>query len=64
MTNLITKISKFLREVRAEMKKVTWLKRKQLFRYILAVIAVSGLIALFLTGLDLVFSFLVRYFAI
>jgi preprotein translocase subunit SecE len=64
MTNFITKISKFLKEVRAEMKKVTWLKRKQLFRYILAVIAVSGFIALFLTGLDIVFSFLVRYFAI
>ena len=64
MTNFITRISKFLREVRAEMKKVTWLKRKQLLRYILAVIAVSGLIALFLTGLDLIFSFLVRHFAI
>ncbi len=64
MANFITKISEFLREVKTEMRKVTWLKRKQLLKYVLAVIIVSGLVALFLTGLDLIFSFLLRHFVI
>lgn len=64
MINPITKINKFLLEVKTEMGKVTWLKRKQLLQYVLVVVVVSAMVALFLTGLDLIFSFLLRYFVI
>jgi len=43
----------FLREVKAELGKVTWTERKQVMSGTVAVLVMSGFIALFLFLLDL-----------
>lgn len=53
------RIITFLRESRAELKKVRWPTREQTIQYTLAVIAVSAVLALFLGGLDYVFQTIV-----
>lgn len=50
------KITKFLKEVRLELKKVSWPSKKELTRYTLMVIGVSLGVAFFLGGLDFGFS--------
>ena len=46
----------FLTEVRAELKKVTWPSRKEVYSTTLVVIATSIFFGFYLWGLDLVFS--------
>ena len=46
----------FLAEVRAELKKVTWPSRKEVYSTTLVVIATSILFGFYLWGLDLAFS--------
>ena len=63
MASTTNKISTFLKEVRLEMKKVNWPTREETIRYTLIVIGVSFFVALYLGGLDYVFSlFLNRFF--
>lgn len=52
----------FLREVRTELNKTSFPTRAITVRYTLIVIAFSLAIALFLGGLDLVFSYLLTKF--
>jgi len=54
----MNKITSFLREVRQEMKKVTWLNRRELVNYTVLVISVSFVVAAVLGGLNNVFRFL------
>ena len=46
----------FLTEVRAELKKVTWPSRKEVYSTTLVVIATSIFFGFYLWGLDIVFS--------
>jgi preprotein translocase subunit SecE len=52
----ITEAREFLREVRSELKKVTWPGRKEVYSTTLVVIATSIFFGFYLWGLDLVFS--------
>jgi len=54
----------FLKEVRIELKRVTWLTRKDTIKYTIFVIAFSLVIAAFLGGLDFLFSWLLNKFVI
>ncbi len=54
----------FLLEAKVELSRVNWPTRKQILRYTLLVIGISLAVALFLGGLDLLFSSLVERFLI
>ena len=56
----IEKIKLFLKEVFLEAKKINWLSRKELFKYTIVVLSVSIAIALFLGGLDYIFSSIIK----
>jgi len=60
LQNLPSKISKYLKEVKSEMTKVTWPTRKETLRYTLVVIFVSLIVAAFLGGLDYIFTLILR----
>jgi preprotein translocase subunit SecE len=63
MPAITDKITTFLKEVRLEMKKVNWPSREETIKYTLIVIGVSLFVAIYLGGLDYVFSiFLNRFF--
>ncbi|MDD2731594.1 MAG: preprotein translocase subunit SecE [Candidatus Pacebacteria bacterium] len=61
-TNIFQKIINFLKEVRLEMKKVNWPTRKETIKYTLIVVGVSLAVAVFLGGLDYIFSLLLNKF--
>ncbi|PIW76382.1 MAG: preprotein translocase subunit SecE, partial [Candidatus Portnoybacteria bacterium CG_4_8_14_3_um_filter_40_10] len=54
--NIFAKLVNFLKEVRFELKKVTWPTRQETIRFTLLVIGVSAGVAAFLGGLDYLFS--------
>ena len=56
---ILSKIITFLKEVRVELKKVTWPTRKQTIKYTLIVIGVSLAVAIFLGLWDFIFSWLI-----
>ncbi len=56
------KIVQFLKEVKVEMKKVTWPTRQQTVKYTLIVIGISLGVAIFLGGLDYIFTWLLEKF--
>ena len=58
----MNKISNYLKEVRLELAKVNWPSRDETIRYTAVVIGVSVALALFLGGLDYVFSWLLNRF--
>ncbi len=60
--NIFTKIATFLKEVRIEMKKVNWPTREETIRYTLIVIGVSVAVAIFLGGVDFLFTTLLNKF--
>lgn len=51
-----SRIVKYFREVRAELKKVIWPGRKELMTYTLVVIVTVALVAAFIGLIDLAFS--------
>jgi preprotein translocase subunit SecE len=53
---MITKIQKFIGEVLAEMKKVSWSTRRELVDSTLIVILSSFLLGMFVGGIDFAFS--------
>lgn len=59
---LAEKIKSFLKEVYVELKRVSWLSRKDVLRYTLTVLAVSLAVAAFLGGLDYIFSAIIKKF--
>jgi len=59
---MLNKITTFLKEVRLEMKKVNWPTREETIRYTLIVIGISVAVAIFLGGLDFVFTTLINKF--
>lgn len=54
------RVSKYLREVRGEMRKVTWPTRKELIAYTGVVLFITAVIALFIGVVDLIIANLVR----
>jgi len=59
---ILDRIVNFLKETRVEMKKVNWLTRDEVIKYTLIVIGLSFVIAIFLGGLDFLFTFLISKF--
>ena len=60
----MNKLVSYLKEVRLELGKVNWPSRDQTTRYTFIVIGVSVAVALFLGGLDYVFSWLLNRFVL
>ena len=58
--NITQKINSFLREVWVELKRVSWLSRKDLLRYTLIVLGITGVVAAFLGSLDFLFSEIIK----
>jgi preprotein translocase subunit SecE len=56
LNNLFQKIINFIKESRAELRKVTWPNRKQLISSTVVVIITVALVAVFLGIVDLIFS--------
>ena len=50
------KIVIFFQEVKMEIKKVNWPTKKETIRYTLIVIAISIAVAIYLGGLDFIFT--------
>jgi preprotein translocase subunit SecE len=58
------KITQFLKEVRQELKKVSWPTRQETIKYTLIVVGVSVAVAVFLGGLDFLFGWGLEKFII
>ena len=56
MKDLFKRISNYLADVWAEMRKVSWVQRKQLLTTTLVVIIFSSALAIFIGAVDFVFS--------
>lgn len=56
------KILKFISESKAELMKVNWPTKKQTMNYTIIIIGVSVAVALFLGGLDYIFSGILKKF--
>jgi preprotein translocase subunit SecE len=55
------KIVKFFKDVRRELKYVSWPSKEDLKEGTMVVIVMSAIVALFLSGVDAVFSVLIRF---
>lgn len=62
MISIFEKAKVFLAEVYAQLKKVNWLSRWEILRYTLIVVAATLISALFLGGLDYIFSAILKQF--
>ena len=60
----MNKIVQFFQEAKAELMKVNWPTKKQTMNYTTLVVAVSVVVALFLGGLDSVFSYILKTYII
>lgn len=60
MKNLFNRLKNYLADVVAEMKKVSWVKRRELFTTTVVVIVFSTVLAAFIGLCDLVFSSLLQ----
>lgn len=56
LTKVFQNIIKFIKEARAELKKVTWPNKKQLISSTIVVMITVALVAIFLGIIDLIFS--------
>lgn len=59
---IFTKIKTFLKEVILETKKINWPTRQETIRYTLVVIGLSVAVAIFLGGLDFIFTTILNKF--
>ena len=60
--NITQKVNIFLKEVYVELKRVSWLSKKDVLRYTLIVLAVTAVVAAFLGGLDFLFTEIIKRF--
>ncbi|MDZ7860697.1 MAG: preprotein translocase subunit SecE [Candidatus Krumholzibacteriota bacterium] len=58
---MIEKIGNFFREVKVEMKKVTWPSREELKESTKLVIIASFVVTVFIGVVDNILSFIIRY---
>jgi preprotein translocase subunit SecE len=64
ISQLPKKAVQFIKEVRVELKRVTWPTRQQTIKYTLMVVGLSLAVAAFLGGLDFLFTWLLNNFVI
>ncbi len=62
MPNFILKIINFLKEVKTELKKVTWPTKKEVIRYTVIILGTSLFVAVLLGGFDLIFQEILERF--
>ena len=60
--NIFINIGSFFEEVKTEMKKVSWPTKKETIKNTTAVLGISFVIAVFLGGLDFVFTKILNIF--
>lgn len=53
---LTERVTRFLRDARAELRKVNWPNRKELTTYTIVVIVITALVSVFIGLIDLVIS--------
>lgn len=58
--NIFNRIKKYILEVVAEMKRVSWAKRKELLSTTVVVIILSFIMAIFVGFFDFIFSTILR----
>jgi preprotein translocase subunit SecE len=58
--NIWKRMTSFLKDARGEMKKVTWPSKNDLYKTTVAVIVSSVVFGVYLFGVDLVFSRLIK----
>ncbi|HDY72917.1 MAG TPA: preprotein translocase subunit SecE [bacterium] len=61
---IFSKIDSFFKEVKIEIKKVNWPTTKETVRYTLTVIGISIVTAIFLGGIDFLFTNFLNKFII
>ncbi|MCX6721450.1 MAG: preprotein translocase subunit SecE [Candidatus Staskawiczbacteria bacterium] len=54
------KLNLFFKEVWVEMRRVSWLSQKEIIRYTLIVLGVTVVVAVFLGGLDFIFTEIIK----
>ncbi|MBI2054599.1 MAG: preprotein translocase subunit SecE [Candidatus Sungbacteria bacterium] len=59
---MLQRLIQYIKDSRIELKKVTWLTRREVMRYTIAVIMVSVVVALFLGGIDALLAFIITKF--
>jgi len=62
--NMAMKITTFFKEVNMEVRKVNWPPRQQILNYTMIVLGISAAVALFLGGLDFVFTTIINKFVL
>jgi len=62
--NFFNRIVQFIKQSRTELKKVVWPTREETIRHTLTVIIMSGVVALFLGGVDYMLQFILKTFAL
>jgi preprotein translocase subunit SecE len=60
--NIFEKLISFFKEVKTEMRKVNWPTRQETVKYSTIVIGASVVVAVFLGGLDFLFSTIMNKF--
>ncbi|MCJ7524040.1 MAG: preprotein translocase subunit SecE [Candidatus Aminicenantes bacterium] len=58
--NIFKRMRAYLREVRGEMKKVTWPNKNDMIKTTIAVIVISVFFGIYLFGVDFIFSHIFR----
>ena len=58
------RIIQFIKQSRLELKKVVWPTREETIRHTLTVIIMSGVLALFLGGIDYALQFILKTFVL
>ncbi|MBU0998052.1 preprotein translocase subunit SecE [Patescibacteria group bacterium] len=53
---LVNKVINYLKEVKLELSKVTWPKKNQVIKLTLIVFVISGIVAIYVGGLDFIFT--------
>jgi preprotein translocase subunit SecE len=56
------KVNMFFKEVWVEMRRVSWLSQKEILKYTVIVLVVTVAVAVFLGGLDYIFTEIIRRF--
>jgi len=64
INELPKKLIVFLKEVRIELKRVTWLSRHDAIKHTMIVLGLTFAVAAFLGSLDFLFSYLLNRFVI
>jgi len=60
MITIIQKVNIFFKEVWVEMKRVSWLSKKDVLRYTLIVLGLTIVFATFLGSLDYIFTAIIK----